>query len=123
MNLVNLPLLPHLSNLPYLPLAKGALLSCYVNCLVACLQINFGEFATFVRFVKFAMFMACKGDYLMYCLIMLSDELGKYMLRLPHLSNLSYSLRAKALLLADEFDKFRQICCCMLFWTYLNYII
>ena len=43
--------------------------------------------------------------------------------RLPHLSNLSHSLPAKALLIADEFDKFLQIRSCVRFWTYLTYII
>ena len=57
---------------------------------------------------------------------MLVDELGKYatVATLNLMSNLSYSLLAKALLLADEFDKFCQICCCMLFWTsQLHHII
>ena len=43
-----------------------------MNCLVACVQINFGEFVTFVGFAKFAIFTACKGILLscsIYCLI------------------------------------------------------
>ena len=93
-----------------------------MNCLVACVQINFGEFVTFANF---AIFTACKGDSLVLFYILPHCLLTNWanMPCLPHLSNLSYLLPAKALLLADEFDNFWQICCCELFWTYLKYII
>ena len=101
----------------------GALVLLYE--LPCCLRINFGEFATFVIFVKFALFTTCKGDYFVLFYILPHCLLTNWanMPRLPHLSNLSYSLPAKAFLLADEFDKFCQICCCVCLWRYLNYII
>ena len=52
-----------------------------MNCLVACVQINFGEFVTFVRFVKFLHIYGLQRGF--SCLVLhiaslLADELGKY---------------------------------------------
>ena len=70
-----------------------------VICIASVLADKFGEFATLARFVKFAIFAACKGGPLVL-LCVLPGCLLTNLVNSPHLSNLPHSLLAKGTLLS-----------------------